>query len=395
MQHEFTVAGGGLAGLIGAIALAERGGRVRVLERAAHLGGRAATQQQKGFCLNMGAHALYRNGALVQVLRRWGVPFSGHAPKVHNAAYLVDGERKFSFPTGAKSLLLTGALSLPEKLEAAGLFRKLASDKFQPAPSLTVSQWLDGEAFRPRVRKLVEMLVRLSTFSSATTILAASAAVSQVRSAIGGGVLYVDGGWETLVRALAAKAKAVGVIIETGKSLDTPKPGTILALPPEEVERVARVRLPPRRPARAACLDLGLRHLPKDAALFAMDLNQPLYLSVHSAAARLAPANSALVHVVRYLLPGEVSERSQLEAFADLLLPGWRGEAEVARFLPDMIVSHDIPGPAGRVPVHVPGLPEVALAGDWVGPRAMLSDAAAASALEAAQWVWERSAVAA
>ena len=85
MQHEFTVAGGGIAGLVSAIALAEKGARVKLLERSAYLGGRAATQHQKGFALNMGAHALYRNGPLFQVLQRWRIPFSGQLPIIDHA----------------------------------------------------------------------------------------------------------------------------------------------------------------------------------------------------------------------------------------------------------------------------------------------------------------------
>ena len=142
-QYEFTVAGGGIAGLVSAIALAEKGARVRLLEQSAHLGGRAATQQQKGFCLNMGAHALYRNGPLFQALQRWNIPVPGNPPKLRDAAYLVVDNRKFTFPIDSTRLFTTGAFSLPEKLEAAILFRKLASDQFQPGAALTVEQSLE------------------------------------------------------------------------------------------------------------------------------------------------------------------------------------------------------------------------------------------------------------
>ncbi len=385
MPHEFTVAGGGIAGLISAIALAEKGARVRLLERSANSGGRAATQQQKGFSLNLGAHALYRHGPLYQALQRWQIPFSGQPPKQREAAYLVKNGRKFIFPGDPQRLLLSRALSLADKLQAATLFRKL------PASGLTVKEWLDQGSFRPQVRKWAEMVIRLTTYSNATSRLGAAAAVTQVQFAIQNGVLYLDGGWATLIDGLAAKARAMGVTIETGKAIDQLTPGTVLAIAPEEIERMTHVKLPARTPSRVACFDLGLRRLPKGSALFAMDLEQPLYLAVHSASARLAPEGSALVHIVRY---GE-ADRDQMEAFADLLLPGWRNETEVARFLPSMIVAHDVPGPAGRAPVQLPGYPGVAIAGDWVGPHAMLSDAAAASALEAAELVWKRSAIAA
>ena len=343
----------------------------------------------------MGAHALYRNGALYQVLRRWGIPFSGRPPKLRESASLVARGCRFLFPVDAVRLFLTQALSLPDKLQAAGLLRKLGSRSFAPAPELTVKQWLDQESLRPNVRGLAEMLIRLSTYSNDMAALSAAAAVAQVQLGIHSGVLYLDGGWETLIEGLQAKAQAMGVIIEAGQSADSVEPGTILAIPPEEVERLTGVTLPSRTPVRAACLDLGLQRLPKGSALFAMDLHEPLYLSVHSASGRLAPEGSALVHLIRYLQPNETANREQLESFADLLLPGWRGETLIARFLPNMIVSYALPGPGGRAGVRVPELLGVAMAGDWVGERHMLADAAAASALEAAEFVWGKNALAA
>lgn len=41
MQTDVLIIGGGLAGLAAAVALSDRGVRVTVVERAAHLGGRA------------------------------------------------------------------------------------------------------------------------------------------------------------------------------------------------------------------------------------------------------------------------------------------------------------------------------------------------------------------
>jgi len=59
-----------------------------------------------------------------------------------------------------------------------------------------------------------------------------------------------------------------------------------------------------------------------------------------------------------------------------------------------MTVAHAMPraeegGLAGRPGVKLDGRPGVFLAGDWVGARGMLADAAAASAEEAARCVQE------
>jgi hypothetical protein len=145
-------------------------------------------------------------------------------------------------------------------------------------------------------------------------------------------------------------------------------------------------------PVRVACLDLGLRTMPQGSARIALGLDRPLYLSAHSVVARLAPAGSAVVHLCKYLddAGDPASDRRELEEFADLAMPGWRREAEVVRFLPQMTVAAAVFGPRGRPAVDELKIPGVALAGDWVGGEAMLADAAVASALEAAGMVQRR-----
>jgi len=139
------------------------------------------------------------------------------------------------------------------------------------------------------------------------------------------------------------------------------------------------------RPVRAACLDLALSRQPRPDRNFALGLDRPLYLSVHSAAAALAPAGGALIHVARYLAPDEPAPReavrAALEAFADEVQPGWRSVVVRQRLMPAMTVSHAVashrlPRPAARVD-EIRGL---WLAGDWVGERGLLADAAMASA---------------
>jgi hypothetical protein len=147
-------------------------------------------------------------------------------------------------------------------------------------------------------------------------------------------------------------------------------------------------------PVRAACLDLALDHLPRPDQIVAFGLDRPLYYSVHSASARLAPEGIAVLHVMKYLgsdpeSPPRGVER-ELEAFLDTLQPGWQGHTVERRFLPGMTVAHALPlaaegGLAGRPGVALPERPGVFLAGDWVGDAGMLADASAASAREAAR----------
>jgi phytoene dehydrogenase-like protein len=148
------------------------------------------------------------------------------------------------------------------------------------------------------------------------------------------------------------------------------------------------------KPVRAACLDVGLSVLPKSRNLFALGVDAPVYLSVHSAVARLAEPGHALIHVAKYLPVDAASDAKaderELEALLDLVQPGWREVLVERRFLPEMTVSYAAteartgaaqPGPA------VPGVEGLYVVGDWVGARGMLLDASLASAESAVEGI--------
>jgi hypothetical protein len=132
--------------------------------------------------------------------------------------------------------------------------------------------------------------------------------------------------------------------------------------------------------------------LPASEATFALGIDRPLYLSVHSAAARLAPEGGALIHLAKYLPAGhkesaEEDER-ELEGLMDLIQPGWRERVAHRRFLPDMTVMNWLPAAeeGGQRPdAKVKDAPGLFIAGDWVGTEGFLADAALASAREAAR----------
>ncbi len=401
MANQFIVAGGGIAGLTAAVALAEKGKHVTLFEQSKQLGGRAVTQHQDGFSLNLGPHALYRNGPLHQALQRWQISFSGRAPELRSGAYLVAGARKHLFPMDASRLFLTRALRSGEKLAAAKALRLVMTQDPEKAAGLTMQRWTEQSIGARGARQLVGALARLSSYCADLSRLSARAALRQVQFASKSGVLYLDHGWETLITGLAGKAGSLGVKLCPGVPVEHVESGAVrladgrrvecdgavLAVPPDSVERLTGLRLPRLEPVRIGCLDLGLRDAPSNYARFALGLERPFYLSMHSAVAALAPAGGALVHVGKYLLPGEEARREELEEFAEIALPGWRQRAQIARFLPNMTASYALPVVEGRPECDALGLPGVALAGDWIGNDAMLADAAAASALRAAELI--------
>jgi hypothetical protein len=106
----------------------------------------------------------------------------------------------------------------------------------------------------------------------------------------------------------------------------------------------------------------------------------------------------ALIHVMKYLREGEDDRhalRSELEEYADLVMPGWRPFAQYERFIPSLRVTAGIPGVEGRPEIRLPGAERVTVAGDWVGEHGMLVDAAVASALKAAKIIQQQEKVAA
>ena len=390
-MQRYIVAGGGLAGLTAANALAGEGREVVLLEQSEHLGGRAATQRDQGYFLNLGPHALQNGGVAAQTLRRWDVPFHGNPPDTSSASFATYGGELHPLILSTRGLLTTRLFSAVEKWQAARILQQMMSGA--AAEEESMEEWIESRARSPRVRQFVGMLVRVSTFTADHTRLSARAALDQFRRARSHGVLYLHGGWQTLVAGLAKRAREVGVKIRMGEALesvkDLPADGVVLAVPPATAERVTGRRLPKMYPAQVACLDLGLRRLPEGAARAALGVDQPLYLSVHSAAARLAPEGAALVHVAKYLSgPTDAgADRRELEQFAERAIPGWSEEVELVRYLPRMTVTTAAFTTEGRPGVDALGIPGVALAGDWVGAEGMLADAAVASGLRAAGMV--------
>ncbi|MEP7352739.1 MAG: FAD-dependent oxidoreductase [Acidobacteriota bacterium] len=383
----YTVVGGGLSGLVAAVALAREGEQVELFEHRSHLGGRGASVTQDGFTFNFGPHAIYKNGLTYKTLQGWGIELAGGSPQLSSNSFAVADGRLYKLPVGAGSLFQCGYLNAFEKLDFGNSFRKLTALDPETVPGVTVDTWLAENVRTDKARAMVLALVRLSTYSNAPEHLSLAASVYQLQLS-GGGVVYLDGGWQSMIDALAGEAQRLGVHIRTGE-VSAVRPNTILAVPPQEIERLTGVSLPKRRPARMACLDLGLTELPPGAALFALGVDQPMYLSVHSQWAKLATRGKALVQIGSCLREDEHCTRESLEAFADIAMPGWRDRIVHARFLPEMTVVHAITQPEPRIAEDVlcshPGLETVQIAGDWVGSQGMLADACTASALRAAR----------
>lgn len=421
-SSDIAVVGGGLAGLTAATFLARAGYEVTLLEQSQQLGGRAITHVEKGFHFNLGPRALYRAGQGEKILQELGIQFSGGIPSL-NGGYAIRQGRKHAFPAGMLSLLTTRLFGLSSKLEINRLFASLGKIDPKSVQNLTLREWLDQEIKQPAARQFFEALVRLWTYANAPEQMSAEVAIAQGQLVFAGLVYYIDGGWQVLVNGLCQVARAAGVRIVTGakvaavehdKAVRSIRLATgercqasaiILATSPKVslklVEDGQNTSLhqwaTAAIPVQAACLDVALKRLPQPRNRFALGIDQPIYFSVHSPYANLAPNGCALIHTAKYLgstasQKNRATIEQELEAVLDLLQPGWRNELVVRRFLPDIVVSNALVtaaqgGTASRPGPAVPEIDNLYVVGDWVGHEGLLADAALSSAKQAAEMI--------
>jgi phytoene dehydrogenase-like protein len=409
-DFDVIVAGGGIAGLCAASFASSAGARVALYEATPELGGRARTQVKEGYYFNYGPHALYRGAALDTALRDQGTVLRAKVPNLA-AGYFVRDRTLHLAPFSAAGLEQTTLYPAAAKRDVGAALARLG--KSAPDIGRGVSVRKAVEEFSPSqdVRGLIFALLRLTNYVHDPDAADGATLFTQLHRALSNSVFYVDDGWNQLVSALAARAEAGGCLFGVGRRVTAIRPGrswcvetsdgnsasapaVVIALPPRDalelLPHAEAIRSAADRsiPVYAACLDLGLARLPEPRHQFALSIDEPLYLSVHSQAARLAPEGGALVHILRYLEPDQDFDKAlllaELEGFADLVQPGWRSQVRARQFFWKMPVMCAEPlarfgGLAGRPNVEVPGFSGVYLAGDWVGSHSLLSDAAAAS----------------
>lgn len=417
-QSDILIIGGGLAGLCAAAHAARSGASVTLLEKGKSLGGRASTQEREGFLLNQGAHALYKAGVGRRTLRDLGIEPRGGIPAQSGGFAIANGV-KHTFPGGFLSLLSTGLLSVAGKIDVAKVLATLPRLDTTTYEAMSVNDAARRLSKNAEVQQLLRALVRLATYGNDPDRQSAGDALSQLQLALDANVLYLDGGWQTMTDALRDVATKAGAEVLSSARVDrvsvTPfgveaaagdvryrARSVILATGPREaaelVEGPARETLrswaDESVPSFAACLDVCLESVPSPRANFALGIDQPLYLSVHSAAAKLAPAGRGLIHCMKYIGPSAradpAADERELEGALDLLQPGWRERTVHRRFLPQMLVVHGLPlasrnGVRGRPGPAVPGADNVFVAGDWVGPEGQLADTSLASGRQAGE----------
>lgn len=356
MDADIAIVGAGLSGLVAAAKLARAGRAVVVLERASYVGGRALSPDVGPLAMNLGPHAIYRHGPAWRALADVGVTPRGFVPDGKGAVLTWRGD-VHALPGGALSLATSGFFSLSEKLDIARVLAGPVSIA-RRVPGGSAADFVASAASGERAAAFLTALVRVATYTNAPSQLDGEVAAAQLARVLRSGVLYVDGGWRTLVGATEEAAVSAGATLRHARVTAVDPSGAValeggdvlhakhvlLALPAASLRALAPSVAPPADAvsSRAACLDLVVDALPLPARRFALGIDEPHYFSVHSRRDESGPLR---VQIARYLAPDDDAEgaRARLEAWVELVQPGLRARVVAERFLPDMTVQSAIP----------------------------------------------------
>jgi phytoene dehydrogenase-like protein len=423
-QTELVVVGGGIAGLTAACFLAREGAEVILFEKAPNVGGRAATRESGGFLFNRGIHALYTGGAASQALEELGISYGHGTPQ---ETFVLDEGELRPFPTSPAQFLRSDLLGARDKMALVRFLAGLGRARPRDLARTSLKGWLDAKIHRPRLRRLVNSLANPLVYTSALDLVSAEVFVDKFQRALRHPVHYVDGGWRVLVDGLREVAESAGarmvndarveaVEVEGGRARGVRlrdgsvvrASAVVLATGPRDAsmlvgggEHPALRQLVDRLvPGRVACLDVALKRLPAPDVPVVQDLGGPRFMTAQSLYSRVAPQGAALVYTFKQLdprKPGDPHEDERdLEGMLDAVQPGWRDVLVDRQYLPRIAAVGALPtaesgGFAGRPGSTVPGLENLYLTGDWIGPEGFLIDASVASARSAARLALENS----
>jgi phytoene dehydrogenase-like protein len=369
-KGTITVVGGGLAGLTAAIACAEGGARVRLLEAHEALGGRARSAAGP-YKANLGPHVIYKDGRFWDWLAERDLlpPYAG--PPLSGIRFRWQGNARRTPPLG----------TVPSVLRLRG--RKAPVD-------VDFRSWVAAHSDE-RTAEMLSAAAGVYTFHHDPGELSAAFVWNHsVRVLLSPPptARYLLGGWSALVDSLERRLRRLGVEIETGHRVEAlPDTPTIVAT---ELER-ARALLGDDSlewPAgNTVCLDLGLTHRRGDPFVVS-DLDEAGWVERFSAPdPSLAPKGEELVQAQMPIQPGEDAEQTagRLVRLLDASLPDWR-ERETWRRQQVMTARTgplDYPGKDWRDRPAVNRGDGVFLAGDMVAAPGLLSEVSWASAIEA------------
>jgi phytoene dehydrogenase-like protein len=371
-MQEITIVGGGIAGLVAAIAAAEAGTPVRLVEAHAQLGGRARSTEGP-YKANLGPHVLYKDGPLWGWLKDKGLlPRHTNTP-LGGIRVRYDGEIRRTPPLG----------SIPTVLRLRG--REAPVDR-------SFRAWVTDHADE-RTADMLSAAAGVYTFHHDPGELSAAFVWARtVRTLLNPPPVarYIVGGWGAMVATMEQRARALGVQVDTGVRLDAlPHGPVVVATELDEARRLLGDDELHWPSGHTVCLDVGLEHRRGDPFVVS-DLDECGWLErFTSPDPSLAPDGEELIQAQMPIRPGESVEdaTARLEQLCDASLDGWRERTTWRRrqVMHRRTGALDLPGTTWRDRPAIDRGDGVFLAGDTVGAPGLLAEVAFASGVEAAK----------
>lgn len=369
-MSQVTVVGGGVAGLTAAIAAAEQGAAVRLLEAREELGGRARSMAGP-YKANLGPHVMYKDGPFWSWLaERESLP-AYKGPPLSGIRFRWQGEIRRTPPIG----------TIPAVLRLRGReapldrdFRGWVADHSDERTAAMLSAAAGVYTFHHDPGELSAAFV----WKHSVRVLLSPPPTAR----------YLVGGWGALVGALEGLARRLGVEIETGHVAEAPPAGP--AVIATELSQAAELLGDPalRWPSgHTVCVDLGIERRRGDPFIVS-DLDEAGWVERFSAAdPSLAPAGEELVQAQMPVRPAEGVEQTalRLEHLLEAAFPDLRERERWRRrqVMDGRTGALDRPGMSWRDRPAVERGDGIFLAGDMVAAPGLLSEVAWASGAEA------------
>jgi hypothetical protein len=371
-RSQITIVGGGIAGLVAAIACAEEGAKVRLLEAHEQLGGRARSTEGP-YKANLGPHAMYKDGAFWKWMRERDILPAHRKARLTGVRLRLDGTLRRTPPLGA----LPTILRLRGREAPVGTdFRTWAASHTDEGTAAIAASAAGVFTFHHDPGELSAAFV----WSRMVRLLLTAPSI----------VSYPVSGWSTLVGSLEKRVRDLGVAVETGTRLDAlPATPTIVATELEQARELLGDDSLRWESGRTLCLDIGVRHLRGDPTVVS-DLDESGWIGRYSAAnPTIAPDGEELIQAQMPIRPGESADLAavRLERFLDVGIQDWRARETWRRrqVMDARSGALDMPGQSWRDRPAVDRGDGVFLAGDMVAAEGMLAEVSWASALEASR----------
>jgi phytoene dehydrogenase-like protein len=373
---EITIVGGGLAGLIAAIACAEGGCRVRLLEAHNALGGRARSTGGP-YKANLGPHVIYRDGDFWAWLSDRGLLPPHASPPLSGIRFRWQGVTRRTPPLATvPSVLRLRGREAPVDVD----FRSWAAAHSDERTAEMLSAAAGVYTFHHDPGELSAAFV----WKHSVRVLLSPPPTAR----------YLLGGWCSLVRSLEGRVRRLGVVVETGRRVDAlPDGPTIVATELDHARALLGDDSLEWPSGNTVCLDLALRRRRGDPFIVS-DLDEAGWIERFSAPdPSLAPKGEELIQAQMPVRPGESTEGTamRLDRLLDASLPDWR-ERETWRRRQAMVARTgplDHPGSSWRDRPAIERGDGVFIAGDMVAAPGLLSEVSWASAVEASRLALE------